>query len=84
MHKIENKKLKIDIFGVVYDVSKPKAKDAVLLAESLQQEGMLMSKKTELLFEKLVSYGIPESVLNELDYDAFLELMEIINGSKKN
>lgn len=82
MQKIENKKLKIQIFDVVYDINKPKFKDIMAMEETIA--GMNNKEKLVYVKNKLISYGIPESVLDELDGDAFVELMEVVNGSKKN
>ena len=82
MHKIENKKLKIDIFGVVYDISKPKFKDIMEIEEAI--ETMKPMEKLKFVKTKLMQYGIPEQTLDDLDGDAFIELIEVINGSKKN
>lgn len=82
MHKIENKKLKIQIFDVVYDISKPKFKDIMEIEDAI--ESMKPMDKLKFIKAKLSQYGIPEPVLDELDGDAFVELLEVINGSKKN
>lgn len=81
-HKIENKKLSIEIFGVNYPVRKPKIKDIVEFDEATEK----MSNKEKLVFVqgRLVAYGIPQDVLDELDYDAYIELIEVVHGSKKN
>lgn len=82
VHKIENKKLSIDIFGKVYEVSKPKFKQIIEMEEKLEALG----NKEKMLFikEKLIEYGLPSEVLDELDGDAFVELLSVINGTKKN
>ena len=82
IHKIENKKLEIEILGHVYNISKPKYKDMVEMQEKMES----LNEKEKALFvsEKLVSYGIPQEVLNELDTDAYIELITLVNGSKKN
>ncbi len=82
IHKIENKKLSIDIFGKVYEVSKPKFKQIIEMEEKLEALG----NKEKMLFikEKLIDYGLPSEVLDELDGDSFVELLSVINGTKKN
>jgi hypothetical protein len=82
MIKIENKKLNIQIFDVAYSISKPKFKDIMEMEETI--ETMKPKQKLAYIKEKLISFGIPEAVLDELDGDAFVELMEVVNGSKKN
>lgn len=81
-HKIENKKLKIDILGTVYDIRKPKFKEIVEMQEKIE----LLTAKDKLIFigESLVNYGIPRDVVDELDGASVLELLEILNGTKKN
>ena len=82
VYKIENKKLSIDINGQIYAVKKPKYKDLVDIEEKMAS----MSPKEKVLFvhSRLIEYGIPEEVLNDLDSDAYVELIEVINGTKKN
>jgi hypothetical protein len=82
VHKIENKKLSIEIFGTTYEVSKPKFKQIVEMEEKLES---LQSKEKMLYIQsKLIEYGLPKEVLDELDGDAFVELISVINGTKKN
>jgi len=82
IHKIENKKLSIEIFGKVYEVSKPKFKQILEMEETLEKLG----NKEKMLFirDKLIDYGVPSEVLDELDGDALTELISVINGTKKN
>lgn len=82
MHKIENKKLKIQIFEQIYEINKPKFKDIMAMEDSM--ESMKPMEKLRFIKGNLINYGIPESVLDELDGDSFVELLEVINGSKKN
>lgn len=82
MHIIQNKKLNIQIFDQTYAINKPKFKDIMEMEEAI--EAMKPREKLAYIKVKLVSYGIPEAVLDELDGDAFVELMEVVNGSKKN
>jgi len=81
-YKIENKKLSIEINGKTYDVKKPKFKQIIEMEEKIE----VMNTKEKLLFihDRLVSYGIPPEVLDDLDGDCYLELLEIVHGSKKN
>jgi hypothetical protein len=80
--KIENKKLSIDIFGVVYQVRKPKFKEVLEMEEKMEA----LNSKGKFLFimESLTEYGIPKEILEELDSSAVIEILEIVNGSKKN
>lgn len=80
--KIENKRLSIEIFGKVYEVRKPKFKEALEMQEKLDS----LDAKGKLLFvmESLESYGIPKDVLDELDSGSIIDLLEIVNGTKKN
>lgn len=80
--KIENKKLSIEIFGVVYQVRKPKFKEIIEMEDRINA----LSSKEKFVFIKknLVSYGVPEEVVDELDGTSISELLEYINGSKKN
>ena len=71
--KIENKKLSIEIFGVVYEIRKPKFKDIIDIEE--KTDALTPKEKVHFIHEKLVSYGIPDEVLNELDSDAYIELL---------
>lgn len=81
-YKIENKKLSIEILGVVYSISKPKFKQIVEMEDAL--ENMTAKEKLNYIHERLVSYGIPSEVLDNLDGDSYLELIEIVHASKKN
>ena len=80
--KIENKKLSIEIFGTTYQVRKPKFKEIIEMEEKLEK----MTSKEKFLFinESLISFGVPQEVIDELDGSSVIELLEIINGSKKN
>jgi hypothetical protein len=80
--KIENKKLSIDIFGVVYEVRKPKFKEILEMEEKL--EALPAKGKFLYIQDCLVAFGIPKEVLEELDGSSIIELLEIVNGSKKN
>lgn len=81
-YKIENKKLKMEIFGVVYEVRKPKYKEII----DMQDKMDAMSTKEKMLFitDNLVNYGIPREVVDELDSSSVVEILEIVNGTKKN
>lgn len=81
-YKIENKKLSIDILGTVYDVKKPKFKQIIDMEEKI--ESMNVKEKLVFIRDRLISYGIPGEVLDELDGDAYLELLDIVHNSKKN
>ncbi len=80
--KIENKKIAVEIFGVVYNIRCPKYKEIIEMQEKIES----MSAKEKMIFvaESLVSYGIPKEVVDELDGSSVLEIIEIVNGSKKN
>ena len=80
--KIENKRLSIEIFGKVYEVRKPKFKEVLEMEEKLET----LDAKGKLLYivESLELYGIPKEVSDELDSGSIIDLLEIINGSKKN
>lgn len=80
--KIENKRLSIEIFGKVYEVRKPKFREVLEMEEKLES----LDAKGKLLYivESLELYGIPKEVIEELDSGSIVDLLEIVNGSKKN
>lgn len=80
--KIENKRLSIDIFGTVYEVRKPKFKEILEMEEKL--EALPAKGKFLYIQEVLIEFGIPKEVIEELDGSSIVELLEIINGTKKN
>lgn len=80
--KIENKTIAIEIFGKVYQVRKPKFKEVLEMEESMEK--LDTKGKFIHIMKALVNYGIPEDVLQELDSSAVIEILEIVNGSKKN
>jgi len=80
--KIENKKLTIEILGVMCEVRKPKFKEIIELEESMA--GASTKEKFVQIEKSLVNYGVPPELVSELDSEAMLELLEIINGAKKN
>ena len=45
---------------------------------------MPAKEKFKFLYDSLVGYGIPSEVIDELDGTSVVELLEIINGTKKN
>ena len=81
-YKIENKKLSIEIFGKVYPVNKPKYREVLAFEDAIKD--LSTKEKQAFIEQKLIKSGIPADVLDELDADAFLELIEVIHGTKKN
>lgn len=80
--KIENKRLSIEIFGKVYEVRKPKFKEILEMEEKL--EALPAKGKFLYIQEALVQFGLPMEVIEELDGSSIVELLEIVNGTKKN
>jgi len=80
--KIENKKLSIEIFGVVYQVRKPNYKELREMQESLNT--LSDKERTDAMVSQLVSCGIPSEIIDQLDPDSLVELISIVNGTKKN
>lgn len=80
--KIERRKLKIEIYGKVYDITKPKFKQMTELQDKL--ESLSAKEKFDAIKENLVASGLPEEVMNDMDADSVIELLEIVNGTKKN
>ena len=80
--KIENKKLSIEIFGKVYEVRKPKYKEIIDMQDKMDQ----LSAKEKMFYiaDCLKNYGIPQEVIDELDGSSVVEILEIVNGTKKN
>lgn len=80
--KIENKKIKVEILGTLYELRKPKFKEVIDIEEKMAS----MNTKEKMLFIEgnLIKYGVPQEVINELDSSSVLELLEIVNGTKKN
>jgi len=81
-YKIERKKLNIEIYGVKYELTKPKFNQIIEYQEKLQSLNNL--EKFQAVKQNLMDCGLPEEVINDLDHDSMIELIEIINGSKKN
>lgn len=81
-HKIERKKLAVEIYGVEYNLSKPKFKDIVEMQDKL--ETLSSAEKFNFIKKNLIESGIPEEVIDDMDGDNMIELLDIINGSKKN
>lgn len=81
-YKIENKKLSIEIFGVVYEVRKPKYKEIIEMQDKIDA----LSSKEKMIFvaECLKNYGLPQEIIDELDGSSVVEILEIVNGTKKN
>jgi hypothetical protein len=80
--KIENKTIAIEIFGKVYQVRKPKFKEVLEMEESMEKldtKGKFIN-----IMESLEKYGIPKEVLEDLDSSSVIEILEIVNGTKKN
>ncbi len=80
--KIENKKINVEINGVTYSVRKPTFKEALEMDESTA--GLSTKEKMLKIADNLASYGVPLDVIHSLDMGSVTELLEIINGSKKN
>jgi hypothetical protein len=80
--KIENKKLSIEVNGVLFDARKPKFKEVIEMQEKMAS----LSENEKLMFivEILEKCGISKAATDELDGDSLLQLLEILNGSKKN
>lgn len=79
--KAKRKDLKIEIEGVAYEIKSPKMSQF----EDLQK--MIKDKPTEELFflykEWLISIGLPQSALEELDKDDFLGLVQFVTSPSK-
>lgn len=80
--KIERKKLTIDIYGVVYEISKPKFKE--ILETQEKTNGLDTFEKLIFIKQNLIKSGLPEEIVDDLDGDSVMELLEIISGTKKN
>lgn len=81
-HKIERKKLTVEIYGIEYNLAKPKFKDIVEMQDKL--ETLTAAEKFLFIKKNLIESGIPEEVIDDMDGDNMIELLDIINGSKKN
>lgn len=81
-YKIERKKLSVEIYGTEYAISKPKFKQVIDMQEKLQ--ALPAEEKFKYISKFLADTGIPEDVLGDMDADSVIELLEVINGSKKN
>lgn len=81
-YKIENKKLSIEIFGVVYEVRKPNYKELREMQEKLSS--LTDKERTDSMVNQLTSCGIPLEIIDQLDPDSLVELISIVNGTKKN
>ena len=80
--KIENKKVSVEIFGIVYDLKMPTVKD--MLEDEEKVESMNSKEKTHYVKRNLIRYGIPEDVVDQLDTSAVSQIIEHVTGSKKN
>jgi len=80
--KIENKKLKVEIFDVVHEVRKPNYKELREMQERIQ--GLSDKERTAYMVSQIVACGIPEDVIDQLDSDSLIDLISIVNGTKKN
>jgi len=80
--KIENKKLSIEINGEKYAVNKPKFKQMIEMQEKIESLSSL--EKFKYTKQVIIEAGIPELVIDDLDADSVIELLSIINGTKKN
>jgi hypothetical protein len=63
-------------------VRKPKFKEVLEMEESMEKldtKGKFIN-----IMESLEKYGIPKEVLEDLDSSSVIEILEIVNGTKKN
>lgn len=82
MFILEKSKIKLSIYGSEYEISKPTYGQTQNLQERLKTEGEKESMK--IMRDFVISLGLPEDVLNNLELDHFLALIEHISGAKKN
>lgn len=79
--KAKRKDLKIEIEGVKYEIKSPK------LSQFEELQKAVKDKPTDELFlvykSWLVSVGLPEVALDELDKDDFLGLVHFVTDPKK-
>lgn len=77
----EKTKLKLSIYGVEYEISKPTYGQTAELQDKLKNEG----EKSSMLIMKqfVVDLGLPEKSVDDLELDHFLALVEHISGTKK-
>jgi hypothetical protein len=73
-------KLKIQIDGTVYELSKPNVRQVKELQESVKDE----QKSLTALLSYFESLGLPLEVAEQLDIESLTKIAEHLNGSKKN
>lgn len=78
---VERTKLKVKIYGKEYDVKKPTVGDL----EGLQvgMDDLKDGEKLHRVKGFVVSMGIPEDTIQDLEMDQFLSLIEFLSQSKK-
>lgn len=84
MFTIEKKtKIKVSIYGVEYEINKPTYGQTVELQEKIKSEDG-EKKSMHIMKDFVVSLGLPEQAINDLELEHFLSLIEFLSGAKKN
>lgn len=78
----EKSKLKVNIYGQEFEISKPTYGQSSNLQVRLKDEGA--EKSMQIMKEFVMALGLPENVIDGMELDHFLQLIEHISGVKKN
>jgi hypothetical protein len=75
----EEPKVKIKLFGEIYEIHKLRHGESLVIAESKDD----ILKMNEVMIDLLVKRGIPKKAIDLLTVDQMLSLMECLGGKKK-
>ncbi len=78
----EKSKVKVNIYGHEYELTKPTYGQSQRLQARLKDEGQ--EKSFDIMKEFIISLGLPEACIDNLELDHFFQLVDHISGVKKN
>jgi hypothetical protein len=83
MFKVERSKVAISLYGKEYEILKPTYGQSLALQDRLKLDEN-KDKGMQIMKEFVISLGLPEEALLDIELDHFVQLIEYISGIKKN
>lgn len=78
----EKSKVKVNIYGHEYELTKPTYGQSQRLQNELKDAGS--DKAMQVMKEFMIGLGLSEECIDGMELDHFLQLIEFISGVKKN
>jgi hypothetical protein len=79
--KLEKTKIELDVYGTVYNLSRPSFKQALDLKEKNKDKSE--EEANEIMLEFLESLGLPKNVTMDMEVDHVTQILDVLMPSKK-